>query len=94
MIVKDAIKAEGCLEGTNVYDLKLVGEVDKGLINHLGKLGKLTYREDYEKPFFRIIVRGKYTFKGVESTNEIRVVLPDSSGFDKVQEIIEQIKLY
>ena len=29
MIVSDAVKVEGCLEGSNVYDIKLVGEIDK-----------------------------------------------------------------
>jgi hypothetical protein len=94
MIVQEALKVEGCLEGSNVYDLKLVGEVERGLIDHLGKMGKLTYREDYEKPFFRIIVRGKCSFKGVEGTDEIRVILPDNCDFDPVQDIIDQIKLY
>lgn len=94
MIVEDAIKAEGCLEGSNVYDLKLVQIISKEFVDYLGKLGKLIYKENYEKPFFRVIVRGKYTIKGVETDNEIRMILPDSGTFSDVANLIEYIKKY
>lgn len=94
MIVSDAVKVEGCLEGSNVYDIKLVGEIDKKFIDHLGEMGKLTYKDNYEKPFFRVIVRGKYTLKGVESNSEIRVILPDNGNFNDIRKIMEHIKIF
>lgn len=94
MIVEDAVKVEGCLEGTNVYDIRLIGEIDKTLIEYLGKIGKLVYKENYEKPFFRVIVRGKYTLKGVLDDDEIRVILPDEASTKEINEIINIIKLF
>lgn len=94
MIVEDAVKVEGCLEGSNVYDIKLLTEIDRSLVEHLGKIGKLIYRENYDKPFFRIIVRGKYSIKGVLESNEIRVILPDNADFSSINEIIDHIKDY
>lgn len=94
MIVEDAVKVEGCLEGSNVYDIRLVGEIDLSLIEYLGKIGKLVYKDNYEKPFFRVLVRGKYTLKGVLEDDEIRVILPDDGSSKEISEIINIIKLF
>lgn len=94
MIVEDVVKVDGCLEGTNVYDVRLVGKIDKELIIYLGKIGKLVYKDNYERPFFRVIVRGKYTLKGVMEDDEIRVILPDESTSNEINEIINLIKLF
>ncbi|MFC2130230.1 hypothetical protein ACFLSQ_02230 [Bacteroidota bacterium] len=86
-------KIEGCLEGTNVKDFLFNNNITRDFIIHLGKLGKLIFTEDIEKPFFRIIVRGKYTLKGSLGNKTIRVLLPekgDKELIDKLKEYVEE----
>ena len=64
MKVKKIKKIEDCLEGTNVRDFLLDGFLNKKFIDYLGKLGKYIYNDEFAKPFFKVIVRGKYTIKG------------------------------
>lgn len=82
---------EDCLEGTNIRDLLLDEPVTKEFVEKLGKLGKLILNETMEKPFFKIIVRSKYTIKGSIGNNSIRVMLPDNAEFEMMQEIINFI---
>ncbi|MDQ1266539.1 MAG: hypothetical protein QG635_1691 [Bacteroidota bacterium] len=86
-------KVEGCLEGSNAYDIMLDNPVEKKLIDKLGELGKLIYISSFDKPFYRVIARGKYTLKGVETNKTFRVLLPDSSGQETLNEIIRYIEL-
>ncbi len=80
MKLLDIKKIEGCLEGTNVRDVLFSRPVGEDFIKYLGRLGKLIYNEQMEKPFFKVIVRGKYTLKGSAGNNTIRIILPESPG--------------
>lgn len=71
---------EGCLEGTNVRDALFSEPVNASFIKFLGNLGKLIYKENMEKPFFKVIVRGKYTLKGSVGNKTVRIILPELSG--------------
>lgn len=70
---------EGCLEGTNVKDLAFDQKIAKEFIDYLSNFGKLIYQADFEKPFFKIIVRGRFTLKGSEGNSSARVILPDEN---------------
>ena len=70
-------KIEGCLEGSNVKDILLDDWIDRDFVLYLGKLGKLVIDEGMSKPFFRIIVKGKYTIKGSQKNMTIRLLLPE-----------------
>ncbi len=85
-------KVEDCLEGTNVRDLLLDEPINKEFIHKIGQLGKLFFYEEIEKPYFKLIVRGKYTIKGSESNNSLRVMLPENAEFEMIKEIIEYIQ--
>ena len=82
-------KIEGCLEGTNVRDILFDLEITKDFIEFLGDHGKLVYNPEMEKPFFRVIVRGKYTLKGSQGNKSIRVILPENS-----EGLIEELTAY
>ncbi|ROL61721.1 hypothetical protein D9V86_04345 [Bacteroidetes/Chlorobi group bacterium ChocPot_Mid] len=81
-------KIEGCLEGANVKDIMFDNKITKEFVLHLGKMGKLIFDEELKKPFFRVIVRGKFTMKGSVSNKTIRLLLPATGD----EEIIETLK--
>ncbi len=87
MVVQDIKKISGCLEGSNVWDYLLDSTITKRLIDHLGTQGKLIYHEQMDKPFFTVIVRGKYTIKGSEGNKSFRVILPENANMELLDEI-------
>jgi hypothetical protein len=85
---------KGCLEGTNVRDWLLDESITYDFIEHLGELGKLIYNDKLPKPFFKLIVRGKYSLKGSEGNKSIRLILPDDPQAQALQELKEHIEKY
>lgn len=85
---------EDCIEAKNVYDAYLGISLTDNFINYLGELGKLVYFKDFEKPFFKVIVRGKYTIKGVLKDDKIRILLPDDAGVEDLDVIKKYINSY
>jgi len=91
-VVKN-VKAEGCIEGENVHDLVLDENINDDLIKYLGQMGKLIYKKNFKKPYFKVMIRGKYTFKGAVDNNVIRVILPEDRNpeepLDELKEFID-----
>jgi len=94
MMVKDIKKIDGCLEGRNVWDFLLDKEITKAFIDYLGTNGKLIYQEQMKKPFFTVIVRGRYTIKGSETNHSFRVILPEDADIERLDEIETYIYKY
>ena len=82
---------EDCIEAKNVYDAYLSIKLSDELILHLGKLGKLSYFQDFDKPFFRVIVRGRFTIKGVKDDDKFRILLPDNAGVEDLDVIKKMV---
>jgi hypothetical protein len=85
-------KVEGCLEGTNVRDVFFDDEITVEFARELGKSGKLILKDKINKPFFKIIFRGKFTVKGSLGNDNIRAILPEGSGDNLVPELRETIE--
>ncbi len=85
---------DGCLEGSNVRDILFDCEIDKKFIDYLGNLGKFIYNDNFEKPLFRVIVKGKYTIKGSLGNKAIRILLPDNENGEMLNEITGYIKKF
>ena len=85
---------EDCIEATNVYDAYLSIIIDEKFINFLGILGKLVYYKDFDKPYFSVIVRGRYTIKGVQNDDKLRILLPDSAGVEDLETIKKYVNGY
>lgn len=86
MKIEKIKKIEGCLEGTNVKDVLLSGVITKDFIDYLALLGKLIYHEGSGKPFFKILVKAKYSIKGVLGGQSIRLVLPTKGSEEYLNE--------
>ncbi len=82
---------EDCIEAKNVYDAYLSIKNDEVFIKYLSNLGKLVYFDDFDKPYFKVIVRGKYTLKGVQDDMKIRILMPDDAGVESLGVIKEYI---
>jgi hypothetical protein len=91
MKVLDIKRIHGCLEGRNVWDFLLDGSISKDFISHLGNFGKLIYQDQMKKPYFTIIVRGKYTIKGSETNKTFRVILPENANIELLEEIKDNV---
>lgn len=87
-------KIEGCLEGTNVYDILFDCISDKKFIEYLSVLGPLSFNDQMAKPYYRIINKGKYTIRGSVGNHTIRVTLPEDSPKETIEEIISLINNY
>jgi len=91
MKVVEIKKIDGCLEGRNVWDLLLDDKITKQFIESLGKYGKLIYQDQMQKPYFTIIVRGKFTIKGSENNQSFRAILPENAGMERLDELKEML---
>lgn len=85
----DYKKVEGCLDGTNVYDILFDEKISKEFVEFMAEGAKFTIHNKMKIPFFRIIFKGKYTLKGSLGNETIRVILPDNADEHKIIEIIE-----
>lgn len=80
-------KVEGCLEGSNIYDILLSKKIDMDFIEYMGRQGKLIINHSFDKPFFQVIVRGKYTYKGAISNKSIRILFPEGDANNELEEL-------
>jgi hypothetical protein len=88
MIVAQIKKIEDCLASKNVWDLYLNNIIDEQFVSKLGSLGELNMYQLKPKPFFKIIVRGKYTFKGSVGNNSLRLILPDNASVEVRESVV------
>lgn len=94
MKILETAKVEDCLEAKNVYDIIIDTEIDIDFIDYLSKLGKLNYIHVFEKPFFKIINRAKYTIRGSEGNQIIRILFPDNFVIEELEILKEFINNY
>ncbi|OGU13647.1 MAG: hypothetical protein A2X61_02050 [Ignavibacteria bacterium GWB2_35_12] len=83
-----------CFESTNVRDAIVDSPINKKFIDYLGKMGKLIYENSLEKPYFKVIVRAKYTIKGSQGNKTIRMMFPENAGDEYVDEIVDYINRF
>ena len=79
MIILSGRKAENCLDGDFVFDYKLDSVWTKDLIKHLTVLGRLKYYETFPRPMFQLTCAGGTIIKGVQGSDECKIIFPRSS---------------
>lgn len=87
-------KVESCLEGAEVRDLILDKVIVKEFAGHLGMLGKFIYNDNFDKPFFKIIVDGNFTAKGSVGNRSFRIIFPGAYEKIILDDIISHINKY
>ncbi len=85
---------EGCLESSSILDIYFDTPIDKHFAKYIGQIGKFVMNETLGKPFFRVIVRSKYTLKGSVENKKCRIVFPDGARPVLPKEFSELIENY
>lgn len=93
MRIIDIKRISGCLEGTNVREVIFDGVISERFARGLMKLGKSIYRPETEKPFFKVMVRGKYTLKGSVGNTTARLLLPKDDDEEIIQELTNAVEM-
>lgn len=87
-------KIEDCYESSNAVDFLLSSPITKEFAEHLGKLGKFLLFEEFNLPYFKVIVKGEYTIKGALSKKTIRILLPEDVKDFPLDNLVEYINNY
>lgn len=87
-------KVDDCYESSNTVDILLSGPITHNFVEHLGKLGKLLLFEDFDIPYFKVIVKGEYTIKGAFGKKTIRVLLPEDVENYPLDNLIKHIESF
>ncbi|MFH0733284.1 MAG: hypothetical protein V1773_03450 [bacterium] len=66
---------EDCFDGTLIKELLLDCEITKEIVFKLGQKGDVQYFDHFERPFFKIRVKGLYDIKGIAGNLTIRIHL-------------------
>ncbi len=85
-------KVDDCYESSNTIDILLSGTITKEFVEHLGTLGKLLFFEDFDIPYFKVIVKGEYTIKGALGKRTIRILLPEDIENYPLDNLIQHIE--
>lgn len=87
-------KVEDCYESSNSRDIVLSSPITKDFIDYLAKLGKSFFFEDFDIPYFKVIVKGEYTIKGALGKKTIRILLPEDLPDYPLDKLAEYIDSY
>ncbi|HRP02822.1 MAG TPA: hypothetical protein PLE30_09265 [Candidatus Kapabacteria bacterium] len=78
---------ETCVEAKSAYDIFFTDIIKQGFVEKFSDLGKIIIKSNLDKPFFKVIVRGKYTIKGIIGNDNFRVLMADNSGIEELNEL-------
>lgn len=87
-------KVEDCYESSNTRDLLLSQPITENFVKYLGKIGKLILFDEFDIPYFKIIVKGEYTIKGAFGKKTIRMLLPEDMPDYPLDSLIKVISDY
>ncbi|MGQ9820181.1 MAG: hypothetical protein ACUVQ1_09740 [Candidatus Kapaibacteriales bacterium] len=87
-------KVEDCYESSNTRDILLSRPITEDFVKYLGKIGKLILFNEFDIPYFKIIVKGEYTIKGAFGKKTIRVLLPEDVQDYPLDSLIDVINNY
>lgn len=94
MKIIDQKKIDNCLEGENVWEILFDNHITQSFVGHLSQLGKLIIHEFKPKPFYILIVRGKFTLKGAIGNRSARLLLADSTKEDNLFDFFQHIEKF
>ncbi len=66
---------DNCFDGTVIKELLFSSVIKKELIFKLGKEEEIQYFAHFERPFFKVSVKGLYDLKGIEGNKTMRIHL-------------------
>lgn len=94
MKILKIIDAEGCIDGNIGLDIYFDTQIDFAFSDYLGKLGKYIVHSDFDKPFFKVIVRGYYTLKGSVGNESVRLLVPETISKEIIEGFVDYVSNY
>ena len=91
MKVRAMVEVEDCFEHSALWEVVLDAPLDAPAVQRLGSLGRLEYRPEFPRPFFRIHLSGGPCLKGVVGTPGFRVFFGTPPPPGAVSALIEAI---
>jgi len=85
-------KVSDCYESRNTIDFVLSAPITKKFVEHLGQLGKLLLFDEFDIPYFKVIVKGEYTIKGAFGKKTIRILLPEDVENYPLDSLVQHIE--
>jgi len=85
-------KVTDCYESSNTIDFILSAPITKPFVEHLGQLGKLLVFDEFDIPYFKVIVKGEYTIKGAFGKKTIRILLPEDVEDYPLDSLVQHIE--
>jgi hypothetical protein len=85
-------KVTDCYESSNTIDFILSAPITKPFVEHLGQLGKLLVFDEFDIPYFKVIVKGEYTIKGAFGKMTIRILLPEDVEDYPLDSLVQHIE--
>ena len=85
-------KVTDCYESSNTIDFVLSALITKNFVEHLGQLGKLLLFDEFDTPYFKVIVKGEYTIKGAFGKKTIRILLPEDVEDYPLDSLVQHIE--
>ncbi|MCG8699661.1 MAG: hypothetical protein MI922_16520 [Bacteroidales bacterium] len=80
---------EDCFDGTYIKELLFSSLITKDFILSISQNGKLTYFENFERPFFKIVYRSDFYIKGVEGNQTARILLHHEHDITYLKNVIK-----
>ena len=85
-------KVTDCYESSNTIDFILSAPITKPFVEQLGQLGKLLLYDEFDIPYFKVIVKGEYTIKGAFGKKTIRILLPEDVEDYPLDSLVQHIE--
>jgi hypothetical protein len=93
MNVVEIEEIDDCYESSFVRDIYIDESISEEFVYYLAEFGKLIFQKEIAKPYFKVIVKGRFTIKGALTNKGMRVLFPDDEYFG-LDSIINKIKAY
>lgn len=87
-------KVDDCYESSNTIDFLLSAPITMSFVDHLSKLGKLLLFDEFDIPYFKVIVKGEYTIKGAFGKKTIRILLPEDVENYSLAKLLDHIESF
>jgi hypothetical protein len=92
MKILDIKDIEDCFDGTFIKEVVFDTQIDETFVLKLKDFGDLRYFPQFAKPFFKMNVNGKYSFKGVIGNKSIRLILNRNKLEEALDEFLRLIE--
>jgi len=90
----DIKKVEDCFDGSVIFQYAFDKEIDKTLMEKMGKRGNIQYYPEFLRPFFKIVTADGLQVRGTIGNNKFEVIYPKTDKQGKKSNFETRLKKY